>query len=80
MYHSGYTLWGVQVAEQLCDWQCVCLQLVPFIERVLYAEDDEGAAQAMEDCCRSFAEPAAESARADNAITNLVGQMSPLRI
>ena len=80
MYLSGYKLWGVQAAKQFCDRRCVCLQLVPFIERVLYAEDDEGAAQAMEDCCQSFSEPSAESAGADNAITSLVGQMSPLRI
>ena len=56
------------------------MQLVPFIERVLYAEDDEGAAQAMEDCCQNFSEASAQSAATDNAITNLVGQMSPLRM
>lgn len=56
------------------------LQLVPFIERVLYAEDDEGAAQAMEECCHSFSDSPAESAGADHAITSLVGQMSPLRM
>ncbi|CAL5224389.1 g7070 [Coccomyxa viridis] len=55
-------------------------RLVPFIERVLYAEDDEGAAQAMEDCCQNFSEASAQSAATDNAITNLVGQMSPLRM
>lgn len=55
------------------------LQIVPYIERVLYAEDDEGAAQAMEDCRQRFTEASTESAP-DNAITNLVGQMSPLRV
>ena len=64
----------------LCDWRCAWLQLVPFIERVLYAEDDEGAAQAMEDCCQNFSEASGQSAATDSSITNLVGQMSPLRM
>jgi len=55
------------------------LQIVPYIERVLYAEDDEGAAQAMEDCRQRFTEDPTDSAP-DDAITNLVGQMSPLRV
>ena len=55
------------------------LQIVPYIERVLYAEDDEGAAQAMEDCRQRFTEASTEPAP-DDAITNLVGQMSPLRV
>ena len=56
---------------------------MPYIERVLYAEDDEGAAQAMEDCRQKFSEAAAEPAAQPNLadpMTSLVGQMSPLRV
>ena len=56
---------------------------MPYIERVLYAEDDEGAAQAMEDCRQKFSEAAPEpAAQPDLAdpMTSLVGQMSPLRV
>ena len=61
----------------------MCVQIVPYIERVLYAEDDVGAAQAMEDCRQKFTEAAAEPAAQPNLadpMTSLVGQMSPLRV
>ena len=65
------------------------MQIVPYIERVLYAEDDEGAAQAMEDCRHRFAAEASAEAEAqaeaaaaasDDPMSTLVGQMSPLRV
>lgn len=71
------------------DWLGIdaAVQIVPYIERVLYAEDDEGAAQAMEDCRHRFsaeasddAEAEAAAAASDDPMSTLVGQMSPLRV
>ena len=59
--------------------RAVDAQIVPFIERVLYAEDEEGALQAMEDCRQRFTQASAEAAL-DDPISDLVGQMSPLRV